>query len=323
MFDEEDARRWIGYGITEAWTSGERLLFIVEYEGRYAGSAALKPDSDGNARLHYSLSAWARGAGVASRAVRLLLEFGFTTCGFHVVHWWARVGNWPSRRVAWATGFHLGETIPSMVKEGGRRVDAWTGWIGPQDPMTPRQPWFEHPALETPRLRLRTWREDEIARITTARTNQATAHFLPFIPQPFTAEDARFWLKDLDEQAAAGLRYNWCLADAATDLGLGNLTLFNLSYGQSGELGFWAHPDAQGRGLMAEAIRCVAEWFFSPEGRNGHRLLIRTAATNNPARRTAESAGFHHSGTEREAFPVSTHLDDRVSYDLLAKDLAD
>jgi RimJ/RimL family protein N-acetyltransferase len=318
--NDEDARRWITFGITEAWARRERLMFVIEYQGRYAGSVALAPDHDGNARVHYGLSAWARGAGVMSRAVRLILEFGFATCGFHVIHWWARVGNWPSRRVAWATGFRLGETIPALAEEGGERVDAWTAWIGPDDERKPRRPWFEHPVLETARLRLRTWREDEIPRITTARTNQATAHFLPFIPQPFTAEDARFWLKDMAEQAAAGLRYNWCLADLETDLGLGNLTLFNLGYGEAGELGYWAHPDAQGRGLMAEAIRRVADWFFSPDGYGGHRLLIRTAATNQAARRVAESAGFKHVGTEREAFPLATHLDARVTYDLLPTD---
>lgn len=321
--DDEDARRWITFGITEAWTAGWRLAFVVEYRGRYAGTASLKPDADGNARVTYGLSEWARGAGVASRAVRLLLEFGFGTCGFRVVHWWARVGNWPSRRVAWATGFRLGDTIPGLAKEGGRPIDAWTGWIGPMDPRTPRRPWYVAPVLETPRLRLRAWREDEIPRITAARTNEATAHFLPFIPQPFTAEDARYWLKSLDEQAAAGHRYNWCLADAKTDLGLGNLTLFNITDDGAGELGFWAHADAQGRGLMAEAIHRVAEWFFSPDGHNGHRLLIRTAATNTPARRVAESAGFRHAGTEREGFRVATRQDDLVSYDLMAGDLAE
>jgi RimJ/RimL family protein N-acetyltransferase len=320
-FDDEDARRWITFGITEAWARHERLAFVIEYDGRYAGTASLQPDVNERAWVHYGLSEWARGAGVASRAVRLLLDFGFGACGFRVIHWWARVGNWPSRRVAWATGFQLGEAIPGFTEERGRPVEAWTGWIRPEDPRHPRQPWFVHPVLETPRLTLRTWREDEIPRITTARTNQATAHFLPFIPQPFTTEDARFWLKDLAEQAAAGQRYNWCIADAETGLGLANLTLFNLTSGRAGELGYWAHPDAQGRGVVTEAIRRVADWFFSPEGHNGHRLLIRTAATNAPARRVAEAAGFQLTGTERETFPVATGLDDRVIYDLLAADL--
>ena len=323
-FDEDDARRWIGYGITEAWKTGERLAFVIEYQGRYAGTASLQPDSDGNARVHYGLSRWARGAGVASRSVRLLLEFGFTTCGFHVIHWWARVGNWPSRRVAWATGFRLGEAIPALAEERGRRVDAWTGWIGPSDPRKPRGPWFEHPMLETPRLRLRTWREDEIPRITTARTNQVTAHFLPFIPQPFTAEDARFWLHELAEQAAVGRRYNWCVADGETDLGLGNLTLFNLRQGPGGEIGFWLHPEAQGRGIMSEAIQRMARWYFAPErdgGLGGHRLVIRTAATNRAARRVAEKLDFLLTGTERRAFPLGDGTnDDRVTYDRLATD---
>jgi RimJ/RimL family protein N-acetyltransferase len=325
QFDADDARRWIGYGITDAWSSGTKLVFVIEYQGRYAGTTGLHLDADGNAVLVYGLSRWARGAGVASRAVRLLLDFGFTTCGFHVIRWWARVGNWPSRRVAWATGFRFGETIPAMVKEHGRRVDAWTGWIGPTDPRTPRRPWFVHPVLETSRLRLRTWREDEVSRIAIARTNQATAHFLPFIPQPFTVEDARFWLKDLAEQAAAGRRFNWCVADAETDEGLGNLTLFGIHRDEirDAELGYWMHPEAQGRGVMSEAIQRVAQWYFAPEssgGFGGRRLFIRTAATNAAARRTAEKAGFQHVGTERAAFHISTHVDDKVTYDLLATD---
>ncbi|QNE22889.1 GNAT family N-acetyltransferase [Kribbella qitaiheensis] len=334
-FGAEDARRWVTYGITEAWAAGSQLVFVIEYDGRYAGSVGLKPDSMGNASVHFGLAAWAQGAGVAARAVRLVLEFGFETCGFHVIHWWAAAGNWPSRRVAWATGFRAGPTIEGLAEMAGRRTDAWTGWILPGDRREARQRWLEVPVLETSRIRLRTWRDDEIDRITTARTNQATAHFLPFIPQPFAAEDARWWLKDMAEQAAAGRRFNWCIADASTDLGLGNLTLFNLGPDGDGELGYWAHPDAQGRGIMTEAIRTVASWFFAAPADNstaadrapvagsgfgGARLVIRTAATNKAARKVAESAGFRHAGTEREAFRLSTHPDDRVTYDLLASD---
>ncbi|GAA1602149.1 hypothetical protein GCM10009789_65390 [Kribbella sancticallisti] len=317
-YDADDARRWITYGISEAWSTGAQLVFVIDYQGRYAGTVGLRPDPLGNASVHFGLSPWARGHGVAARAVRLALEFGFSTCGFFVIHWWAGVGNWGSRRVAWATGFHLGPTIPALAETGGRRTDAWTGWIGPGDPRRAREPWFVNPVLETTRLRLRTWRDDEVDRITTARTNQATAHFLPFIPQPFSAEDARFWLKDMAEQAAAGRRFNWCLADLETDLALGNITLFNLQNGE-GELGYWAHPDAQGRGLMAEAIRLLSHWFFTDFG--GRRLIIRTAASNAAARRVAESAGFTHVGSERQAFPLGTgQPDDRVTYDLLAAD---
>ncbi|MFC9690417.1 GNAT family N-acetyltransferase [Kribbella sp. NPDC056951] len=138
--------------------------------------------------------------------------------------------------------------------------------------------------MTTPRLQLRLWREDEVDRITTARTNQATAHVLPFIPQPFAAEDARFWLRDLADQRTAGTRYNWC-----------NLTLFRIENGTA-ELGYWLHPDAQGRGIIVEALERVTRWFFDEYG--GRQLLIKTASTNRAARRTAERAGFRLLRTE-------------------------
>jgi RimJ/RimL family protein N-acetyltransferase len=182
------------------------------------------------------------------------------------------------------------------------------------------------PVLESERLRLRRWRDDEVVRISTARTNAATAHFVPFVPQPFTVEDARFWLKDMAEQAADGRRLNWCVADAGTDEGLGNLTMFGIHLRgrvRDAELGYWMHPEAQGRGVMSEAIRCVARWYFrtpADGGFGGRRLFIRTAASNAAARRTAEKAGFRHVGTERAAFEIATHVDDKVTYDLLITD---
>lgn len=160
---------------------------------------------------------------------------------------------------------------------------------------------------------LRLWREDETDRITVARTNQATAHFLPFIPQPFTAEDARFWLRDLADQRAAGTRYNWCIADAETDLGLGNLTLFRLDQG-TGELGYWLHPDAQGQGIITEAIARVARWFFDDYA--GRQLVIKTASTNHAARRTAERAGFRLLRTEPDMYKLATGQDALAIYEL-------
>ncbi len=314
-FGPEDITRWITFGIADAWAEKSRLVFVTEYDGRYAGSVGLEPDLRGGASVHFGLARWARGAGVASRAVRLALGFGFNTCGFHLVRWWATVGNWPSRRVAWSTGFHLGPTLPSP--DGG---EEWTGWIAPGDDRRPRSAWLQVPILETPRLRLRTWRDDELERITTARTTPETAHFLPFIPQPFTAEHARSWLDDMAEQAATGRRINWCIADRESDLALGNLTLYGLERpARTGEFGYWAHPEAQGRGLVVEAVRRAADWYFTAHG--GHRLVIRTASTNTPARRVAERSGFHHTGTDREAFALGTNLaDDQVTYDLLATD---
>lgn len=327
-YGEQEATDWISRIVPAGWDEGTDLCFAIEYDGRFAGSMSLRPDSDGNAEIAYGLTPWARGHGIARRAARLLLDWGFRDRGFAVVHWRAYVGNWASRRVAWSVGFQFGPMIPGLLRQRGDRVDAWTGWIGANDERAPRTPWFENPVLETPRLRLRSWRDDEVERIAGARTNDATAHFLPFIQQPFDEDRARWLLGHVREQAANGMRFNWCVADRETDLALANVTVFDLDDQRirEAEVGYWAHPDAQGRGVVSEAVRRIAEWYFTPVdvgGFGGLRLMICTAATNKAARRVAESSGFRQAGTDRAAFPLGDGtLDDKIVYDRLASDPA-
>jgi RimJ/RimL family protein N-acetyltransferase len=325
-YGDQQAIESISTKVPAGWENDTDLRFAIEYDGRFVGSISLRPDSDGNAEIAYGLSPAARGRGVAARAARLILDWGFGERGFGVVHWRANVGNWGSRRVAWAVGFHFGPMIPGLLEQRGERIDAWTGWIEAGDKRRPQTPWLENPVLETPKVRLRSWRDDELERISAARTNEATAHFLPFIHQPFDLDRARWLLSHVRTQASTGLRFNWCVADLETDLGLGNVTLFNVGDERvrDGELGYWGHPDAQGRGVISEAIRRIADWYFAPASQNGFgglKLVIRTAATNKASRRVAESAGFRHVGTERAAFPLGDNtLDDRVTYDRLSTD---
>lgn len=327
-YGEQQALERLTKGVPAAWQTETAFIFAVEYDGRFAGSVELRPEGGNTAELAYGLDGWARGAGVAQRAVALLLEWGFTSRGFAVVQWRAHVGNWGSRRVAWATGFQFGATIPNLLVQRGVRKDAWTGWLGRDDAREPQTPWFDVPVLESSAVRLREWREDELPRMSEARTNDATKHFLPFIRQPFDAGAARWLLGHVRLQAAQGLRFNWCVADPATDVALGNVTLFRLSeaappaegtFVGEGELGYWGHPEGAGRGLMSAAIRRIAEWYFTSAqagGFGGRRLVIATAATNKAARRVAESAGFELAGTERAAFPLGDGtIDDKVVYD--------
>jgi RimJ/RimL family protein N-acetyltransferase len=322
-YTDKHAADWVTNAVPAGWSAGRDLCFGIEYDGRFAGSGSLRPDPDGNAEIAYGLGPPARGHGVAHRAVSLLLDWGFGDNGFPVVHWRANVGNWASRRVAWAAGFRFGPTIPKLLEQRGERYDAWTGWLGADDPREPRTRWLTVPELTAGPYRLRPWRDDELERIASARTNEPTAHFLPYVTQPYEIADARWLLDHTRFEASLGRRLNWCVADAETDLGLANLTLFHLDDADgSGEIGYWAHPDGQGRGVVSAALREVARWTLGPDGPGVHRLVIRTAGTNKPARAVAEAAGFRHSGTERASYLLGdgTH-DDTAVYDLLRSDL--
>ncbi len=323
-YNAAHATDWITSAVPAGWSGGTDLCFAIEYDGRFAGSVSLRPDPDGNAEIAYGLAAWARGHGVAGRAVSLLLDWGFDENGFAVVHWRANVGNWASRRVAWAAGFTFGPTIPRLLEQRGERYDGWTGWLGANDSREPSTRWLRTPELQAGRLRMRLWRDDELDRIAAARTNEATAHFLPYVNQPFDALDARWLLGHTRYEASLGRRLNWCVADHDTDLGLANITLFHLDDSDgSGEIGYWAHPDAQGRGVVASAVREVVRWSLGPDGPGLHRLTIRTAGTNKAARQVAEATGFRHVGTERSSYLLGdgSH-DDTVVYDLLRTDLS-
>ena len=80
-------------------------MFAVAYQGRFAGSVELRFDGIGGAEVGFGLAPWARGKGVMTRALRLVLAWGFGLPGIGVVYWRAQVGNWASRRVAGRCGF--------------------------------------------------------------------------------------------------------------------------------------------------------------------------------------------------------------------------
>lgn len=322
-----DATEWIATMIPKAWGDETDLCFAIEHDGRFAGSASLRPHGGGEAEVGFGLHPDARGKRVMRRALDLLLDWGFGEQGYAVVHWRANAGNWASRRTAWAVGFSFGPTIPRLLEQRGERHDGWTGWIGADDAREPRSPWLRVPELETPRLRLRAWQDRDAARIVEAANDPLLRHFIPETPLPREVGAVPDYLHRVHLMAADGIRMAWCVADRETDQALANVALFDLEGPEdegSGQVGYWAHPDARGRGVMTEALRRVADWSLGRVGEGGlglRRLYLLTAASNTTSRRLAEQTGFVHVGTERCAAPTGTDgYDDNAVYDRLRTD---
>lgn len=134
-YGEGDALRFVSQ-VAEGWRNGTRASFAILHEGRYAGSASLTMNGPGGAEVGYGLGPWARGKGVMSRALRLLLAWGFDELELDVVHWKARVGNWPSRRAATRCGFRVEGTVRGLLEQRGERHDGWIGSLLRGDPLT-------------------------------------------------------------------------------------------------------------------------------------------------------------------------------------------
>jgi RimJ/RimL family protein N-acetyltransferase len=318
-YGHADAVEFVGRIVPGGWADGSSLAFAVEYAGRFAGSVDLRHRSAAEAEIGFGLHPAARGQGVMHRAVGVLLDWAFAERGYTVVTWRAQVGNWPSRRVAWAAGFRFGPTVPELLEQRGRRRDAWTAWIHAGDDRRPKSRWLQVPVLTAGDLRLRAWQEGDGDRLVDAANDARLRRYIPRTPLPMTAADVAAYLLRVRLLAADGARLSWCVADRQTDDALGNVALFEFEADGSAQLGYWAHPKARGQGVLSRATRTVADWALTPApaGLGLRRLYLLSAVGNSASRRVAEAAGFTHVGTEQAGAPVGDGYEDSAVYDRL------
>src|SRR5664280_1987235 len=174
-----------------------------------------------------------------------------------------------------------------------------------------------------PRVRLRKWRHTDADRVLRACSDERTQHWLAGLPSPYTLQEAHSYIAGRGQEASEGRSLSWCVADAESDLCLGAVAVMDLrrAMGNAGEIGYWAHPDARGRGVMSEAVRLAVRHAFIPpeDGGLGRRRLQLNAADGNAAsQHVAITNGFVEVGRDRQAECVGeATFVDLVRFDLL------
>jgi ribosomal-protein-alanine N-acetyltransferase len=328
-YDREHAKQFAREMVPHGWESGGWRGWAIEAtddEGRarFAGNIDIRGLVV--ADIGYALHPWARRRGVMTRAIRLATRWAFDKGGVEIVHWRAHVGNIASWRTAWATGFTFHGAVPKMLYERGRAVDAWTASLQPDASGEPTTRWLATPVLPGDRVTLRPFRDDDIPRIVEACSDPRTKHWLAGLPLPYTEDDARAWLLGAIEAQSLGRGVWWCVADPDSDRMLANVSIFGLTgkLPSSGEIGYWAHPDARGRGVMSEAVGLIKEYAFTPESDGGlglRRLQLAAGLDNTASRHIATVNGFTEVGRHREAERLGDDTySDLVWYDHLADD---
>jgi RimJ/RimL family protein N-acetyltransferase len=316
-YGPEDARRFVGAVMPDGWDHG-RWGFAVEAEGRYAGTVELRDEGDGRAELAFVAHPSVRGTGVTERACRLLLAWGFGDRDVRTVVWHAHVGNWASRRLAWKLGFTFGGTLPGYVKHrDGELVDGWSATLLATDERHPRTTWLECPVLAGDGLRLRPWRESDVPRIVEACRDERTRQWLGRLPEPYDEREALAYLEHLTEGQATGRRVTWAVADL-DDVALASLGLFDLVPDQEVEVGYWAHPDARGRGVMTRAVARAVDHAFTDLG--VRRVRAAAAVGNDASHHVLLANGLRPWGTERMGAEVHGGRADLVWYDMVVED---
>jgi RimJ/RimL family protein N-acetyltransferase len=299
------------------WTSGQRLGWIIETprEGGpgFCGGINLDLEGDGVAEVGFGLHPQARGRSIMTVALQLVCDYGFEVAGLRLIRWRAMVGNWASRRVAAKVGFVFDGAVRGLLAQRGELRDGWIATLVRDDPRVP-PPWLHPIQMQGTRVRLRAFRTSDVDRIVEACSDPATAYWLVSMPRPYEHHNALAYLESIGELAARGVGVAWCIADLSDDQCLGSISLDGLNgYAKRGEIGYWAHPDARGRGLVTEAVRLVTQ-----HARNSgltRSLMIRCAHGNLASRRVAERAGYTKIGVQPTSEPLGDgHLADLVLY---------
>ncbi|TWD81882.1 RimJ/RimL family protein N-acetyltransferase [Kribbella amoyensis] len=326
-YERQNAETYVTGIIPTGWREETTYAWAIEYEGRYAGTVDLRDTEGGTGEIGFAVSPWARGHGVMTRAVRLAVRHAFDVLGWRRVSWRAFVGNWASRRVAWKAGFRQLVKVRDGGLARGVRYDEWVASVTPDDELEPKTPWWDVPVLEGEKVRLRPLRPADAERVAEACNDERTLHWLAAMPSPYKLEDAQAFIENRIEVQASGECVSWAIADPVTDELLGNISVFDLQHrvdNTLGEVGYWAHPDARGRGVVTAAVALAIRHAFTPidEGGLGRRRLILLAAAGNTAsEHVAVANGFTRTGTDRATSPLRDgSYSDLIRFDLLVTD---
>ena len=315
----EDARIFVTETMPRGWAEGSAWGFAVEHDARYAGTVELRDEGEGRLELAFGSHPRVRGTGAMERAVRLLVDWGFADRQARVIVWRANKGNWPSRKLVWRLGFSFDGTVRASLPHRGELRDGWVGTLLATDDRKPSGTWFEVPTLENDGLRLRAWRESDVPRIVEACTDPRTRQWLPLLPDPYDETEARSWLESQVEGRATGSRICWAVVDPADEAtALASISFFDYTPEAECEIGYWAHPDARGKGVVTRAMREVVRYCFDDLG--VRRVTAAAALANAASLHVIESNGLRPWGVERLGTQVHGGRADLRWFDLLVEE---
>ncbi|TCB99958.1 N-acetyltransferase [Micromonospora zingiberis] len=326
---------------TQQWEEGTAASFAVcdASTGQLLGGCDLHTIDRTRelSEIGYWTAPWARGQGVAVRAVRALARWAFDELKLRRLLWVATTGNHASRLVALRAGFRIEGRL--------RRADPRSGsyeWFGSLRPGDVPAPGALGPAgpgtLEAHRaavfgrpqptllattggyeLRLRPLAERDLDELVVTCQDPDTLRWTT-VPEAYDRSAAESYLTSCRDWWAGGIAACYVIADDQ-DRYAGSIDL-RLSPADPllADVGFMTAPSARGRGYQPAALAALTTWGFAVL--RLARIEWRANVGNVASRRVAEKAGFTMEGTARAALNHRGARVDAWIGALLAEDLA-
>lgn len=144
-------------------------------------------------------------------------------------------------------------------------------------------------------LLLRPWNDGDVAAVHAACQDPEIPRWIPVVPQPYTEESAREFIRRAGEQGVAG-NHQLAIVDARTGELLGAIGMRVNATMKIGHIGYWVTRDARRRGVATRALRTLARWALEHDY---GRVELVTDPDNVASQRVAEKVGFRREGVLR------------------------
>ena len=156
--------------------------------------------------------------------------------------------------------------------------------------------------LETQKLILRNWREEDAEDIVEGLNDIEVSKWLVTVPFPYTAENARWFIRYCIENAEDKSSYQFAIELKSEKKVVGGTSLerVNAFHGTSGGGGIWINSKYQGYGCGTEAFGKRLEFAFDELGLR--RLENGFFEGNIPSKKLQERFGYVVEGKKRSAF---------------------
>jgi len=160
------------------------------------------------------------------------------------------------------------------------------------------EPGTPQPTLTDGVVTLRAWRPDDAPAVFAACQDPEIPRFVP-IPQPYTLEDASWFVAHSREDSATGPSAHFAITDAASGVLLGAISRHGPTapIRHRAMVGYWLAPAARGRGVATGAVRLLVDWTFQTT--DVIRMELYTDVANERSGRVALRAGFEFEGIRR------------------------
>ncbi len=144
---------------------------------------------------------------------------------------------------------------------------------------------------------LRPFRASDAPDVAAGCNDPLTARFLTQVPNPYTLDDAEWWITTGAPAVFAAGGWTYAITDPATDRVMGGVGCTKLR-DRRGEIGYWVAPWGRRRGFATAATRTLTAHAFA---HGFARMELRTDPTNTASQRVAIAAGFAREGLHRRA----------------------